>query len=404
MHRDLKPSNILVTAAVEVACSTRHAKLLDQDQAARRITRPGSRASPCTRALARGGAGRSLTLCPTSTRSALCCTNCLPIAPLRVERAARRLGRTILDAEPGRPSQARRIPRKRSRPPPACARADVDLDNILLKTLSKLPEQRYASVEALAQDLRRYLDGQPVQARAQSFGYRTRKYLRRHVVGLSIGFGVSTVLAVALAIVSWQASRAVQEASRAQAMQDFVIALFENSGNASSTRGVDVRALLDAGVARADTELAAQPQARAALLGLIARLARLGDDAEALDRSNRQQQLLQPLGAAAPASLLLDAAALRGTACRLLVPGTRLPVARSARCCRPRRPPPTARRCRRQNSSRNWAVATPSSRAMRSRAIFSAAPCSCGARTPTVARWSPRVRTTSPSWRRPNNA
>jgi serine/threonine-protein kinase len=64
-----------------------------------------------------------------------------------------------------------------------------DLDNIILKTLSKEPEQRYASVEALAQDIRRYLDGQPVQARAQSFGYRARKYLRRHAVGLGIGFG-----------------------------------------------------------------------------------------------------------------------------------------------------------------------------------------------------------------------
>jgi serine/threonine-protein kinase len=102
-----------------------------------------------------------------------------------------------------------------------------DLDNIILKTLSKQPEQRYASVEALAQDLRRYLDGQPVQARAQSLGYRARKYLRRHAVGLGLGFAVTSVLAVALAIVSWQASRAVKEASRAQAMQDFVIALLK---------------------------------------------------------------------------------------------------------------------------------------------------------------------------------
>jgi serine/threonine-protein kinase len=214
-----------------------------------------------------------------------------------------------------------------------------DLDNIILKTLSKLPEQRYASVEALAQDVRRYLDGQPVQARAQSFGYRARKYLRRHALGLGIGFGVSTVLAVALAIVSWQASRAVQEASRAQAMQDFVIALFENSGNASSTRGVDVRALLDAGVARADTELAAQPQARAELLGLIARLrSGLGDDAEALALLDRQQQLLLPLGSKAPPSLMLDAAALRGYSLRqlgrerdcLAALGPLLPAAQSA--------------------------------------------------------------------------
>jgi serine/threonine-protein kinase len=102
-------------------------------------------------------------------------------------------------------------------------------------------------------------------------------------------------------------------------MQDFVIALFENSGNASSTRGVDVRALLDAGVARADTELATQPQARAELLGLIARLrSGLGDDAQALALLDRQRELLLPLGDSATPSLLLESAALRGHSLRLL--------------------------------------------------------------------------------------
>jgi serine/threonine-protein kinase len=346
VHRDLKPSNILVTSAGEVCLlDFGIAKLLDQEGTkAGEITRTGARTFTLHYAAPEQLRGEVITTMTDVYALGVVLyellTECKPYELSRQSDAA--WEEAILEVEPARPSQValRRAKESESVAERRRARAlSGDLDNIILKTLSKLPEQRYASVEALAQDVRRYLDGQPVQARAQSFGYRTRKYLRRHALGLGIGFGVSTVLAVALAIVSWQASRAVQEASRAQAMQDFVIALFENSGNASSTRGVDVRALLDAGVSRADTELATQPQARAELLGLIARLrSGLGDDAEALALLDRQHELLQPLGARAPPSLLLDAAALRGYSLRMLgrerdclsALGPLLPTAQSA--------------------------------------------------------------------------
>jgi serine/threonine-protein kinase len=326
VHRDLKPSNILVTPAGEVCLlDFGIAKLLDQDQSpSGEITRTGARAFTLHYAAPEQLRGEVITTMTDVYALGVVLyellTDCKPYDLERATDAA--WEEAILEEEPGRPSQVamRRAKETESVAERRRARAlSGDLDNIILKTLNKQPEQRYASVEALAQDIRRHLDGQPVQARAQSLGYRARKYLRRHAVGLGLGVGVTTVLAVALAIVSWQASRAMKEASRAQAMQDFVIALFENSGNASSTRGVDVRALLDAGVARADTELAKQPQARAELLGLIARLrSGLGDDAEALALLDRQALLLQPLGAQAPKSLLLDASALRGYSLRML--------------------------------------------------------------------------------------
>ena len=164
-------------------------------------------------------------------------------------------------------------------------------------------------------------DGEPVHARAQSLGYRTRKYLRRHALGLAAGVHASP------ACWRWRwpscrgrRSKAVQEATRAQAMQDFVVGLFENSGDASSDdEGLDVRALLDAGVSRADTELATQPQARAELIGLIATLrSGLGDDAQALELLDRQQDVCRRWTANAPANLLLDSAALRGHSLREL--------------------------------------------------------------------------------------
>ena len=326
VHRDLKPSNILVTSAGEVCLlDFGIAKLLDQEQVqAIDITRTGARAFTLHYAAPEQLRGEVITTMTDVYALGVVLyellTDAKPYELTRHSDAA--WEEAILDYEPGKPSQvtARRARENQSIFDRRRARQLAgDLDNIVLKALAKVPEQRYSSVEALAQDLRRHLEGQPVQARAQGIGYRTRKYLRRHAIGLGMGLGVSGLLAVALAIVSWQARRAVSEASRAQAMQDFVIALFESSGDSSNERGVDVRALLDAGVSRADSELAMQPRARAELLGLIARLrSGLGDDADALRLLDRQRQAVRVLGDDVPVALLLESAALRGHSLREL--------------------------------------------------------------------------------------
>ena len=72
-----------------------------------------------------------------------------------------------------------------------------DIDHILRKALRNEPEERYASVDAFADDLRAFLDFRPVQARSGDTWYRMRKFLRRYwmpacaaavtVTGLSVG-------------------------------------------------------------------------------------------------------------------------------------------------------------------------------------------------------------------------
>ena len=327
VHRDLKPSNILVTSSGEVCLlDFGIAKLLDQqDQApSEEITRTGSRTFTLHYAAPEQLRGEIITTMTDVYALGVVLyellTDCKPYGLVRPSDAA--WEEAILGGEPGRPSQlAMRMARESGSVfDKRRARALAgDLDNIVLKALSKIPEQRYASVEALAQDLRRHLDGQPVHARAQSFGYRARKYLRRHIVGLAVGGAITGVLAVSLAIVSWQASKAMKEATRAQAMQNFVVGIFEGSGSTSAGGELDVRALLDAGVTRADSELSNQPQARAELIGLIARLrSGLGDDEQALQLLDRQQPVLDAMGNSAPASLLLDSAALRAHGLREL--------------------------------------------------------------------------------------
>ncbi|WP_166212745.1 serine/threonine-protein kinase [Cognatiluteimonas telluris] len=334
VHRDLKPSNILVTPLDDVRLlDFGIAKLLDTGEHAPDRTRTGLptaftlhyaapeqiRGEPVTTMTDVYSLGVVLYELLTDRR---------PYRPKRSSDAA--WEEAILTVDPLRPSQAllgagETPPTTRPDPVEAHARRrraralTGDLDNIVLKALAKRPEQRYPSVEALALDLQRHRDGKPVQARAQSLGYRVRKYLHRHRWALATGLLATLVLSTALGIVAWQARQAMHEALRAQALQDFVVGLFEHAGEGSNNGQVDVRQLLEAGARRGTQELARQPAARAELFGVIARLRLgLGDYRQAMRLLDREAAIVAALGDQAPASLRLGAATERGRAQRIL--------------------------------------------------------------------------------------
>lgn len=91
-----------------------------------------------------------------------------------------------------------------------------DLDNIVLKALKKSPEERYTSAEQLADDLRRYLRGFPVLARADTTGYRVRKFAQRHKAA-AVAAGLFVVaLVTGIITTTWQAREARVERARAE--------------------------------------------------------------------------------------------------------------------------------------------------------------------------------------------
>ena len=91
-----------------------------------------------------------------------------------------------------------------------------DLDTILLTALRKEPARRYQSVEQLVADLRRHLDGLPVRARPDTFGYRAGKFVRRNRVAVAAGTLVVLAMIGGTVATAWQARQARAAQARAE--------------------------------------------------------------------------------------------------------------------------------------------------------------------------------------------
>ena len=80
-----------------------------------------------------------------------------------------------------------------------------DLDTIVAKALKKDPAERYASVDTMAADVRRYLGHEPIGARPDAIGYRTAKFVRRHRAGVAAGALAAAALVAGTLAIVWQA-------------------------------------------------------------------------------------------------------------------------------------------------------------------------------------------------------
>ena len=213
VHRDLKPGNILVTEQGSV-------KLLDFGIAKLIGSDPSDASTPRTGTLfrlltpdyaspeqVRGG--------PISTASDVYALGIVLYELLTGQKpynvkdvSPAEMLWIICEREPPKPSAA-------AQPPVSKALAG-DLDTIILTALRKEPGRRYASVGALAQDIRRYLDGLPVEARTDTFGYRAGKFVRRHRAAAAAAALVAVTLAGGLVLTLREARRARAAEARAE--------------------------------------------------------------------------------------------------------------------------------------------------------------------------------------------
>lgn len=95
-------------------------------------------------------------------------------------------------------------------------RRNDDLDRIVSKALHRVLDRRYASVESLSDDLRRWLGGLPVTARPESFTYRLTKFIQRNRVAVIASTFVFLSLVTGVVIAAWQARRAEEQRALAE--------------------------------------------------------------------------------------------------------------------------------------------------------------------------------------------
>ncbi|WP_067270890.1 serine/threonine-protein kinase [Mitsuaria sp. 7] len=156
-----------------------------------------------------------------------------------------------------------------------------DLDAILNHALKKSPTDRYPTMEAFAQDLRRWMDGEPVQARPDGLAYRMAKLVRRHRLPVTAGAIATLALIGGASVALWQAhqaglqtQRAQAEAATARAVQGFLEGVFRantaDQADPAKARDTTARELLDRGADRINAELKDAPAARLRLLTVLA--------------------------------------------------------------------------------------------------------------------------------------
>jgi serine/threonine protein kinase len=293
VHRDLKPSNVLVSKDGQVKLlDFGIAKLLERDP-----SRPEATLTRDAGLTPKYAAPEQVNGGPITTATDVYALGVLlyellsghdPIGSSALSAAD--MVRAIVDTEPRRMSAAAVDAgegpdvlaecafRRATTPDGLRRRLQGDLDTIVAKALKKNPDERYASVAEFADDLRRYLNHQPIAARPDTFAYRAAKFARRHQRGLIAGVATALLVAGTIAFytvkLAHERDRAARQAARASKVSELLTELLNGADpyRTGDAHEPTVRHLLDVGAERLSKGLQGQPEVQAELATVIGRI------------------------------------------------------------------------------------------------------------------------------------
>jgi len=327
VHRDLKPGNILVTAdGVPKLLDFGIAKLLSREQEEIALTRAGWEFFTPECASPEQIRGEAVTTASDVFSLGILLYLLLSgHRPFPVGASSRReLEQALAETEPEPPSRAAGLPprgvapgrsesggeapspeeiahRRGLDPSRLRRRLEGDLDAITLKTLEKDPRDRYASVAALVEDLRRYRMGLPVEASAHTFWYRAEKFFQRHRKGMVItALAISALLLfTATTALLWrnaerQRDRAELERERSENLMNMLEDSFQTADplQDGELRARTPQQILDKGRNMVSESAGAPPEDQARLLLSLARIYRnLGNYPEAWELAEQALHL-----------------------------------------------------------------------------------------------------------------
>jgi serine/threonine protein kinase/tetratricopeptide (TPR) repeat protein len=295
VHRDLKPSNVLVTpGGTAKLLDFSIAKLIEDDGASPLTRDAGSAMTP------KYAAPEQVSGDLVTTRTDVYALGVLLFELLSGQhpygdsvKSSAEFTRAISEQEPLRLSAtfAKASPdvrsltaAERATTPDRLARTlGGDLETILNRALKKSPEERYGSVAEFADDLRRYLEHQPIAARPDTVRYRAVKFLRRHRRGVGTSAALVTAAILVTAVYAIQLAterdRARVQAEKASRVSELLTSvLLSADPYRTPTTPIDgvasdpsARVLLDTLADRIARELGDQPEVQAEMLTVIGR-------------------------------------------------------------------------------------------------------------------------------------
>jgi serine/threonine protein kinase len=304
VHRDLKPSNVLVNAHGQVKLlDFSIAKLLEdaEQSGATLLTRENSSAMTPKYAAPEQVTGGPITTATDVYSLGVLLYELLvgqhpagitPKSPSEFAKAVTEMEPTRLSvAFAGAPAHATAaLASKRATTADRLRRQlRGDLETIIGKAMKKNPAERYASVAEFADDLRRYVDHQPISARRDGVRYRAAKFMRRHWRGLSAAAAAMLVLVGVIGFytvrLATERDRARVEAEKASRLSELLTRLLTGADpyRTPDAKEPTVQNLLDIGAERVAKELANQPELQAEMFTVIGRTyERMGMHAKAL--------------------------------------------------------------------------------------------------------------------------